>query len=136
MEVGRIVLAVHLEHPALGTLEVIFKGETQHSSLMYFVLPQLFARTDMIGDLCHQKCFADFWRSGKDICPGIEQFLDDRRSALIGSPEKFCHGNRVKVTGIAKPLHPSVHFFQSLLGIFNFLIDFLLRSGKWVYYSQ
>ena len=32
----------------------------------------ILAGTDMVGDLRHQKRFADFGRSGKDICSGIE----------------------------------------------------------------
>ena len=39
---------------------------------MNLVAPQILSGTDMVGDLRHQKRFADFGRSGKDICSGIE----------------------------------------------------------------
>src|SRR5699024_8981692 len=73
MEIGRIVYPIHLEHPTLDALEVIFKGEVKNRSLMDFVLPQLFARTDMVSNLRHQKGLADFGSASKDIRPGVEQ---------------------------------------------------------------
>ena len=62
----------HTEHPALQTAFVIFQSKIEDCSLMNLVAPQILPGADMVGYLCHQKRFADFGRSGKDICSGIE----------------------------------------------------------------
>lgn len=61
---------------------VIFQSKIEDCSLMNLVAPQILPGADMVGDLRHQKRFADFGRSGKDICSGIEQVFNHRRLYL------------------------------------------------------
>ena len=96
---------------------------------MDLVAPQVLPGTDMVGKLRHQEGLADFGRSGKDICPCIEQSFRHRRPAPIGGLEQLCHGERMQVSGVCHTLHPAVHFFQAFQGIYNFIVDFFPGSG-------
>ena len=69
VEVGSIVHAAHLKHPALDTLKIIFQRKIKYNPLMNFIPPQILPGTDMVGNLSNQEGLADFGRSGKDKCP-------------------------------------------------------------------
>ena len=129
VEVGGIVHAIHHKHPALDTLKIIFQRKVENCSLMDFISPQILSGTDMVGDLSHHKGLTDFWCPCKDICPSIEQPLDNGRSAGITCLEKFCQGNGMQVTRIGEPLHSSAHFLKAFFGIFSGIIDFQIGSG-------
>ena len=85
VEIAAVLHAVHHKHSALDSLIIVLQCEIQHRSLMHFVVPQLFACADVICDLCHQEGLANLRRTGEDICSSVEQTVDDRRSALVGS---------------------------------------------------
>ena len=129
VKVGCILYTVHHKHTALDTLKIIFQRKVEDCSLMDFIFPQILSGTDMVGDLSHHKGLTDFWCPCKDICPSIEQPLDNGRSAGITCLKKLCQGNGMQITGIGEPLHSSAHFLKAFFGIFSGIIDFRIGSG-------
>ena len=96
---------------------------------MNLVALQILPGADMVGDLRHQKRFADFGRSGKDICSSIEQVFNHCGLYLKHIVHKFVQGYSVQVSWVAHALYPTVHFLQTFLRIYNFIVDFFLGSG-------
>ncbi len=119
----------HTEHPALQTAFVIFKCKVKYRPLMNLVAPQILPGADMVGDLRHQKRFADFGRSGKDICSSIEQVFNHCGLYLKYIIHHLIQGYSVQVSWVAHALYPTVHFLQTFLRIYNFIVDFFLGSG-------
>ena len=135
VEVGGIVHTVHHKHPALNTLKIIFQRKVKYRPLMDFISPQILPGTDMVGNLSHQEGLADFGRSGKDICPCVKQAFHHRRPTLIGGLEQLCHCECMQVSGVCHALHPAIHFFQTVLGVYNFIVAFLPGSGYTIFVS-
>ena len=119
----------HAEHPALQTAFIIFQRKIEDCSLMNLVTPQILPSADMVSNLRHKKRFTDFWSSGKDICSSIEQVFNHRRLYLKHIVHQLVQGYSVQVSRVAHALYPAVHFFQAFLRIYNFIVDFSLRSG-------
>ena len=128
VEIGGIIHAVHHKHPTLDALEIILQRKVQNRSLMDLVTSQILPGTDMVGNLGHQERLADFGCSGKDICSCIEQPFHHRWPALISGLEQLRHGERMQVSRVCHALYLAVHFFQALLGIYNFIVDFFLKN--------
>ena len=82
------------------------------------IAPQGEAHADMVGKLSHQERLAHLGRSRKEVCPRVEQTVNDGRSALVDVLVKVVHRNRVEVGRVAHAPHISEHFFQTfLLGV-------------------
>lgn len=128
-----IVHAVHHKHPALDTLKIIFQRKVKHRPMMDFISPQILPGTDMIGNLSHKEGLADFGRSGKDIRPCVKQAFHHRRPTLIGGLEQLCHRECMQVSGVCHVLHLAVHFFQTVLRVYNFIVAFLPGSGYTIF---
>ena len=133
VEVGGIVHAVHHKHPALDTLKIIFQRKVKHRPLMDFISPQILPDADMVGDLSHQEGLADFGCAGKDICPCVKQTFHHWWPTLIGGLEQLCHRECMQVSGVCHTLHLAVHFFQTFLGVYNFIVAFLPGSGYTIF---
>lgn len=69
----------------------------------------------MIGKLCHEKGLAHLGRSYEQIGPGVDQAVDDRRSALVHVLIKVVHGNGGQICRVIEPLHLPQHFIQIFL---------------------
>ena len=133
MEVGGIVHAVHHKHPALDTLKIIFQRKVKDRSLMDLISPQILPSADMVGNLSHQEGLTDFGRSGKDICPCVKQTFHHWWPTLIGGLEQLCHCECMQVSGVCHALYLAVHFFQTVLGVYNFIVAFLPGSGYTIF---
>ena len=129
MKIICVLHAIHHKHPALDALEIILQRQIQHRSLMDSILPELLPCADMIGKLRHKERLADLRCSGQDIRPGVEQAVDNRRPALVGCLIQLSHGNGMEMIRVCHALHPLVHSIEIFFRIFNFVIEFLLRSG-------
>ena len=125
VQIGGIVHAIHHKHPVLDALEVILQRKVKDCSLVDFAAPQRLPGADMVGDLRHQKRLADLGRTGKKVCPRMEQIFNDGWAAFVGSLKQLGHGERVQVARVSHTLHLTVHFLQ----IFHFPVAFCLRSG-------
>jgi len=133
VEVGGIVHAIHHKHPALDTLKIIFQRKVKYRPLMDFISPQILPGTDMVGDLSHQEGLADFGCAGKDICPCVKQTFHHWWPTLIGGLEQLCHRECMQVSGVCHTLHLAVHFFQTVLRVYNFIVAFLSGSGYTIF---
>ena len=129
MEIRGIVHAIHHKHPVLDALEVILQRKVKDGSLMDFAPPQFLPGADMVGDLRDQERLADLGRTGKKVCPRMEQIFNDGWAAFVGSLKQLGHGERVQVARVSHTLHLTVHFFQIFCWIFHFPVAFCLRSG-------
>ena len=85
----------HSGHSFLQPLVIIFQSQIQNRSLVDFIFPELLPRTDMVGQLCHKEGFSHLWRTGKQICPRIEQAVNNCLLALINCLVQFIHRNRM-----------------------------------------
>ena len=72
----------------------------------------------MIGKLGHQERLAHLGCSRKEVCPRVEQTVNDWRSALVDILVKLVHGNRVEVGRVAYPLKLPKNILHSfILGV-------------------
>ena len=82
------------------------------------IAPQGEAHADMVGKLGHQERLAHLGRSRKEVCPRVEQTVNDGRSALVDVLVKVVHGNCVEVGWVVHAPHIPEHFLQTfLLGV-------------------
>lgn len=78
----------------------------------------------MVGKLGHQEGLPDLRRSRKDIGSGVEQAIDDRRSALVGGLVQLRHGDGIQVVGVGLAAHPPCLFLQIFLKWVDFRFVF------------
>lgn len=75
----------------------------------------------MVGQLCHEEGFPHLWRTGKQICPRIEQAVNNRLLALINRLVQLIHRNRMQIGRVLHSLHLKEKFFlRNVLQVIDF----------------
>ena len=75
----------------------------------------------MVGQLRHEEGFANLWRTGEQICPRIEQAVNNRLLALINCLIQLIHRNRMQIGRVLHSLHLEEKFFlRNVLQVIDF----------------
>ena len=109
------VCPFHTKHSVHSTLQaalIILQCQVKHRSLPYLIPPKGPSRTDMIGNLCHQKRLANFGRSGKDVCSCIEQVFNYCGLTLEHSLHQLVQGHSMEIGGVLHALNLTVELLK------------------------
>ena len=124
MEVCGAVLSEHPVQPPLQAGEVIFQSHIEDGPLADFVPPQGESLAHMVGQLRHEKGFADLGSAHKEVHPRIEQALHHGRLAGVHLFVEFVHGEGGQIGRVVDPVYLPQDFPKiPLMGLVPFSLS-------------